>query len=427
MSTTAQLVESVRGITDLPADVAFAAKHCVLDWMGCALAGSSEPLARTLESFAREQGGHERATVLGRSFRTSTGWASLLNGAAGHALDFDDTHLTMMGHPSAPVLPAVLALAEAGHCTGEAFLAAFVAGVEAECRLGAMIGPGHYAAGWHSTATLGTFGAAAACAHLLGLDGEKWRHAFGLAGTQAAGLKSVFGSMSKPLHAGKAAMNGLLAARLASDGFTSDVDILDSFAPAHAGSLGPLPADRFLIRDTMFKYHAACYLTHSSIEAALRLRADAGLIEAVEVFVPPGHLSVCNIPEPATGLEGKFSLRATVAMALLGDATGDPAAYNDERVGADDLVALRDRVSVTPASGLGAAESRVVITLRDGTSMEETVDTGKPAEDLDVQWGRLTDKFVALASPVVGTERAWELHRLVEKIETVDYVAFICG
>src|SRR5262249_45966409 len=152
--------------------------------------------------------------------------------------DFDDTHTAMNGHPSAPVLPALLALAETGTASGERLLPALVAGVELECRLATALGPRHYAVGFHSTGPLGAFGAAAACAHLLDLDEEQWTHALGLAGTQAAGLKSGFGTMAKPLHAGRAASTGLLAALLACGGFTANPTVIEApqgFAATHAG------------------------------------------------------------------------------------------------------------------------------------------------------------------------------------------------
>ena len=256
---------------------------------------------------------------------------------------------------------------------GRALLAALVAGVELECRVGALLGGGHYAAGFHTTGTVGTFGAAAACAHLMGLDQGGWLHALGLAGTQAAGLKSGFGTMAKPLHAGRAASAGLLSALLARGGFTAQPAILEvpqGFLATHAGvepSTEVLEryAGHFLIRDTLFKYHAACHLTHATIEAAAQLRERHGLdpekIGAVEVRVAPPLLDVCNIEEPTTGLEGKFSLRATTALALLGEDTSDLATYSDAKMAEPRLVALRDRVRVIPTEGLGPMQARVRI------------------------------------------------------------------
>lgn len=426
----ASLARSLEHAT-LPGEVRLIAKTCILDWLGVTLAGSREPLSEILIEEVTSSGGDARSTIIGHRTKVSSLLATLVNGSASHALDFDDTHLLMMGHPSAPVLPALMALGEERRSQGSSLLAAFVSGVETECRLGALLGGGHYAAGWHSTATLGTFGAAAACAHLLGLDEEQWLHAFGLAGTQAAGLKSVFGTMSKPFHAGKASMNGLLAARLASRGFTSNTEILEThlgFAATHAGrpTMDGIDRykDRYLILDTVFKYHAACYLTHSSIESALRIKEenkfDAGSVERVEVIVPQGHLDVCNIHDPVTGLEGKFSLRATVAMALLGIDTTDTRVYTDERMRDRELVAVRDRVGVTPSGEVAGTESKVSVVLKDATTLTAAVDTGQPERDLELQWERLTSKFMGLAAPIVGDERAWELHARVRGFEEME-------
>src|SRR5439155_20316740 len=348
------------------------------------------------EILLTEAANHGKASLVGRSRSTSTHWAALVNGAAGHALDFDDTHLVMSGHPTAPVLPAVLALAEAEHASGGELVRAFVAGVETECRLGALLGLGHYAAGFHATATLGTFGAAAACASLLDLTEDQWLHAFGIAGIEAAGLKSVFGTMSKPFQAGKASANGLLAAILASRGFTSATDIVEvvqGFAATHAGSGDESALDnyegRFLVRDTVFKYHASCYLTHSAMEAAIALREQvkfrADNAEWIRSVVPPGSLAVCNIHEPRTGLEGKFSLRATVAMALCGDDTADPQAFTDERMHAPEIVSVRDKIEIVPSDEVMGTQARVEIDLGGSMPFVETVDVGRPATDVDKQ------------------------------------------
>ena len=412
---TLALVRAVRGIRyeEIPADALEAARHCLLDFLGCALAGSREPLTGILlESVARSEDGGA-AALIGRRERTTRLAAALVNGAAGHALDFDDTHTVMSGHPSAPVLPALLALVESEGAGGPRLLGALVAGIELECRLGALLGPGHYAAGFHATATLGAFGAAAASAHLLGLDEEQWLHALGLAGTQAAGLKSAFGSMAKPLHAGRAAETGLLAALLARGGFTASPAILEApqgFAATHAGAEPRSEAlerwaGRFLVRDTLFKYHAACYLTHAAIEAASRLRTRHAFaperIARVEVRVDPSLLAVCNVAEPRTGLEGKFSLRATTAMALLGDDTADPATFTAARMSDPRLVRLRDRVAVVPVAGTGPTRTTMLVETEAG-AFEAAADTGVPATDLDAQRERLTRKFLALAAPVVG-------------------------
>jgi 2-methylcitrate dehydratase PrpD len=418
-SVTRALIEAVRGIRydDIPGEAREVARHCTLDFLGTALAGSREALTDILVSEVVRSEAAREARLIGRPERASRLTAALVNGAAGHALDFDDTHTTMAGHPSVPVLPALLALGEGERVDGRALLTALVAGIELECRLGALFGFGHYVAGFHSTGTVGTFGAAAACAHLLGLNGDAWSHALGLAGTQAAGLKCSFGTMAKPLHAGRAASAGLLAALLARRGFTAQPQILEvpqGFAATHAGaepSIATLKpyAGRFLIRETLFKYHAACYLTHAAIEAAAQLRKqghiDADAIGAVEVHVSPVVLGICNIEAPATGLEGKFSLRATTALALLGDNTGDLATYSDAKMREPRVMALRDRVRVVPTEELPPTQARVVVETQH-RHFEAAADTGIPAGDLALQRDKLRRKFLALATPVLGVAGA---------------------
>ena len=425
---TTRLVRRARALSfdELPERVVLVAKTCLLDWLGCTLAGSSEPLTEILAGEADADGA---ATLIGRDRRSSPSWAALVNGAAGHALDYDDTHLHMSGHPTAPVAPAVLALGEARGASGRDVLMGFVAGVETECRLGAVMGAGHYAVGWHATGTMGTFGAAAACASLVELDEDRWLHTFGLAGTQAAGLKSVFGSMAKPLHAGKAAANGLLSATLAAKGFTSNTDIVDThqgFAATHTSTFAPdvldRVEDRWLVTETLFKYHASCYLTHSAMEATVAMNVDPNDVDSVRVVVPPGHLDVCGIPEPRTGLEGKFSLRATVAMTLLGDDTADPSAFTDARVSGAELTRLRDRITVVPSEEVFGTQSRVEVRTRDGRDLAQTADVGTPATDLEQQWQRLAAKFVKLATPVIGDDRALTLHDRVRHFDELDDV-----
>ncbi len=419
---TLALVRAVRDIRwdQMPPDAKEAARHCLLDFLGCAAAGSREPLARILfdEIAARE--GSSEASLIGHRARCSRVTAALLNGAAGHALDFDDTHMAMGGHPSVPVIPAALALAETIGASGRALLEAVAAGIELECRLGAMVGGEHYAIGFHSTGTIGTFGAAAACAHLLRLDEDGWLRAIGLAGTQAAGLKSGFGTMAKPLHAGRAASNGLLSAAAAHGGFTSNRAILEAdqgFLATHAGAAPSRDAldafaGRFLIRDTLFKYHASCYLTHAPINAAAQIRAETHLdpadIEDVEVRVARSLLRICNIQAPATGLEGKFSLRVTTAMALRGENTSDLATFSDDRVNDPALVALRDKVRVVTVERTPQTRARIVVTAK-GRRYEAESDSGEPAADLAFQRDRLLGKFLALTAPVLGKQGAQAL------------------
>src|ERR1700749_1022321 len=227
---------------DLAREAHELARQCILDYFGVAVAGAGDELVRLLFDELTDAGGAPQASLIGRRARLPALSAALVNGAAGHALDYDDVNMTMPGHPSVAILPGLFALAELTRSSGREGITAFAAGYEIPCRMGAALQPGHSNLGFQSTGTVGAFGAAAACARLLGLDAEATAMAFGIAGTQAAGLKSQFGTMCKPFHAGKAAQNGLLAARLAARGFSSRADIVEciqGFALTHGPDFSP--------------------------------------------------------------------------------------------------------------------------------------------------------------------------------------------
>lgn len=408
-------------VADLPDDVVTVATQCILDWFGCTIAGSAEPLAKILRAEFTDYAGP--CTVIGGDHRMPPAQAALINGATGHALDFDDTHTVMGGHPTVPLLPAAWAAAEAQNSTGEELLTAFVAGFEIECRLGLGIGGDHYAKGWHNTSTIGVFGATAAVAHLMHLDRGQFGHAMGLAASQASGLKANFGTMTKPFHAGHAAEGGVNAARLAALGFTANPNAIEAnqgLAQAAGAGAGTFNRDRiarvgneWMIRSTLFKYHAACYLTHASIEAvSLLKRQNPGLIDSARLVVNPSILDVCGIPEPTTGLEGKFSLRATTALTLLGFDTTDPQTFVDANIQHESVQALLRRVTVDTDPALTTTQSRVVVLTADGEH-EAVHDSGVPASDLVAQGKNLDAKFSALVVPELGPTGGDELKRRI--------------
>ena len=426
---TAELAERASSLRyqDLPDEVRVLARQCVLDWLAVTLAGSREALSRILAEQALEESGRPAASLIGRDAKVSAQQAALVNGAASHALDYDDVNMAMGGHPTVPLVPALLALAEARGASGEAFLIAFVAGYETECRIGALVLPDHYARGFHATATLGSFGAAAACARLLGLDADKTATALGIAGTQAAGLKSMFGTMCKPLHAGKAAQNGLLAAMLAARGFSSRGDVLDcaqGFAATQSADFHPEraladPPGGYHLRNNLFKYHAACYMTHAPIECAKKIRhaIDPEAVREVLLKVDAGASKVCHILAPATGLEAKFSLRLTTALALAGVDTARLETYSEATAKNPALVALRDKVRVEFQSGWPHTRAELKVALADGRTLEAAHDSGVPERDLDRQGARLEAKFAALAEPVLAADRARALGSAVASLE----------
>src|SRR4051794_23360437 len=217
-TVTSQVIARARAVDHHREDVVTGALHCILDTLGVAIGGGHEPVTTHVRAEALDEGGAPRATLWGTGERVSPPQAALVDGTAAHAPGFDDVSALMEGHPSAPLLPALLAVTDGTGTSGQELIAAFVAGFETEALVGRLMSPSHYARGFHATATVGAFGAAAAAAHVLGLDDRGWAHAFGIAGSRAAGLKSMFGTMSKPLQVGVGAENGGRAPALGTAG-----------------------------------------------------------------------------------------------------------------------------------------------------------------------------------------------------------------
>lgn len=435
---TRALTEQARALRlrDIPETVRSWARQCVLDYIGCGIAGASDELVTILLAEMQEQGGKEAASVLGHAGRLPVASVAIVNGAASHALDFDDVNLAMPGHPSVAILPALLALAEERGSSGADVLTAFVAGYELQCRIGRTISPGHYdVLGFHATATVGSFGAAAACSHLLGLNADQFATALGIAGTQAAGLKSMFGTMCKPLHAGKASYHGLMAAKLAARGFTSRTDVIEcgqGFARTHSPDFNPdkafdTPPNGWWIASNLFKYHASCYMTHAAIEAARKLREQHGFapdqVEQIDVRLEESCDRVCNIPEPKTGLEAKFSLRLTTAMGLAGLDTSRLSTYSAEVAADPVLIGLRDKVSFDFRTGIPNTFTEIELSLRDGSKLTARHDSGVPAADVAHQGTRLEAKFAALVDPVLGTQKTARLIADIGRLDSLPAVS----
>lgn len=406
---------------DLPPEALTVARQCLLDWVAVTLPGHAEPAVQILAAELLADGARPVATLVGGGAQSSALNAALINGTASHAIDYDDVNMAIIGHPSVAVLPGLLALAEETGASRDAVLTAFVAGYDVMCRVGELMSPGHYGHGFHATSTIGSIGAAAACAHLLGLDAETTAMAFGIAATEGSGLKSMFGTMCKPMHAGMAARNGLLAARLAARGFTSRPDALEcaqGFAATQSADFHPEAAMREAgpghhIVSNLFKYHAACYLTHGAIEAARAARdksgASSNAIAGITLRVPPVADRVCNLPRPATGLEAKFSLRLTVAMALAGRDTAAIGSYTDALTRDPELVRLRDLARIEFDPALPEAKAEISVTTQTGETVTASHDAGLADRDLARQGRKLEAKFDALVVPLLGAQAAASL------------------
>ncbi|MEA2986440.1 MAG: hypothetical protein QOD94_2694 [Alphaproteobacteria bacterium] len=430
----------------LPEQAVQTAKEGILDTVGVTLAGARSedagPLSRTILNTA----GAGSSLIFGDRRRTDALSATLVNGMAAHVLDFDDCSNTMGGHPSAPVVPAIWALAEEIGSDGAAFITAYVAGMECECKIGRAVNFHHYEKGWHPTGTLGTFGSAAACGHLLGLDPERLAHALALAASMASGLKANFGTMAKPFHIGHAARNGLLAALLARNGMEANPAALEDaqgFFLVYNGA-GTFAAERILQEwgkpldliepGIAFKRHPCCGSTHSAVDAMLELRSRYDLtpdsVALVESWTHPRRLKHTNRPNPQNGLDGKFSVQYVLARALAeGIISLDH--FSDDAVFEPAIRELLGRVRAAPdpQATMDTTDhfyARVRVTLRSGEQVEAFVDrpVGRDrAHPLPA--GTLEAKFRDCAGQVLSDVAAAHLLERLLALDTVGPIALL--
>ncbi len=424
-----RLAEFVAGarLEDVPAATRHEAKRAILDNLGVALGAADDPGVAIARRVALELGGSPQATLWADGRRTSVTHAALVNGIMSHILDYDDTHLPTILHPSGPLVNAAVPLAEWLGSSGRDLLAAYVLGFEVEARVSLSVYPEHYDVGWHITGTAGTLGAAAAAARLLGLSAEQTVYALGAAVTQASGLREMFGSMCKSLHVGDAARNGILAALLAREGFTSSPEPIDGrrgfgAVLSTAFKADELTADlgqRWELHRNGLKPYACGVVTHPAIDAARRLRAMGylpGAVARIDAYVHPLVLELCGKTEPRVGLEGKFSIYHCIAMGFLENAAG-PAQFTDELVNRPDAVELRRKVRATADPSLAEAQARLVLRLPEGREVEVFVPAASGTLENPMSDDDLTRKFRALAEPIVGAGAAGEIASIVWALE----------
>lgn len=400
---------------DLPEAVGHEAARALLNWLGCAIGSSRHETVERALAAVRPFSGPPQAAVLGRNERLDILHAALVNGISSHVLDFDDTHARAI-HPSAPVLPALIACAEWRPVTGKALMHAFVLGVEAEERIGLSVFPEHYAIGWHITGTAGVFGSAAAVGRLLGLNERQMCWALGTAATQAAGLREMFGTMCKSLHPGRAAQNGLMSALLAAKNFTSSEQAIEAprgFARVTSTRFDPRViteglGQRYEILSNMYKPYACGLVVHAAIDGCIGLAREHGLtpddIERVDLTVSPLVLELTGKREPRSGLEGKFSVYHAAAIGIIHGAAGEPQ-FSDEVVRDPRVIALRERVFAAVDPSIGRTEARVSIRVRDGRRLDRHVAHAlgtleRPMSDADLE-----AKFRALVTGILPERR----------------------
>ncbi|NIM45089.1 MAG: hypothetical protein GTN80_05600 [Nitrososphaeria archaeon] len=438
MEATQKLVDFILDVDyeDITEEATEVAKQCFLDCIGVSLAGSVLPISEILMSYVRVIGGRSRCSIIGSDVKTSPVNAALVNGTLGHALDYDDMIFPLIGHPTVPVLPAVLAVGEFIGASGKQAITAFSLGFEALCKIGAAVSPSHWYKGFHSTATVGTFGAVAAASKLLNLNEEQMLNAFGIAGSQAAGLKQNFGTMTKPFHAGHAAESGVKAALLAKNGFTAAKNILE-------GQFGfaKLMADRydFSVIDKLgnpwdlvdpapfFKPYPSCGGTHAAMNAMLSLIEEYDIrhdeVESLEAGMNPIAPEELIYIEPKTAFEGKFSMQFCLAILLLEREAG-LAQFTNEKVRNPRTMELMKRIklyvdpeitaSVPPEWGDKSAV--VKVKLKDGRYYTRKRDIRH------LTWDELISKYKDCAKVVLPRDKITKSIEVVMNLQKLENI-----
>jgi 2-methylcitrate dehydratase PrpD len=447
LKTTAAAAEFVEKITAdaIPAEAMRIGTRCLLDGLGLFVAGSEEHTVQLLVEDAQELGGRPDALLLSRgSAKVPAPTAARILGTAGHAHDWDDSQVSvdpahvygLLTHPTIPPLSSALAMAQKlGAVDGRAFMTAFLAGFEVECKISEWMLPEHYLKGMHSSGTVGTFGAYAAAAKLLGLTGDKLRSGFGIAASFAAGIRCNFGTMTKPLHVGRAAENGVTAALLAARGFTADPDALDGpwgFYAVHGGGVSAEKVSQgfgkvWTIVDpgVSIKPYPCGVLTHPTIDLMLQLVTEHDIepdrIEAVKVYAGSNILNPIRYPIAANHLQAKFSLPAALAMIALARRAGKRE-FSDEFVGSAPMQAMQRRITTEPDAeiekmGFDKMRSRIAVRLKDGRAVEGWADERyrggpeNPLSDADLE-----AKVRSCCEGALDRERQSELINAARKV-----------
>ena len=419
------------------------ATRALIDTVGVTLAGASEPAGRIVQQVVAADGAGP-CRILGTALRSTASSAALANGTAAHAHDYDDMCFVSLAHPSAPLVAAALAAAERDHVSGRALLDAYVIGFELEARIGRAMNPRHYQRGWHCTSTLGTLGAAAAVARVCGLSPRTADHALAIAASEASGLKENFGSMVKPLHAGLAARNGVLAADLAAHGMTASLSAIsgpqgllramDGASTSLEGFIEDL-GHRWEILETgiTLKLYPSCAATHPPLDALLELRRRecvlATHVASVEVGVDAITPTVLLYERPASPLEGKFSMPFCAAAALVDGHVGldtfTVAKLHDPGIGA-----LQARVTMRIDPTLDAAappltQARVAITLQNGRTITAAANGARGYPDRPASDEEIGAKFVSCATRAMSEAQAMHLLTVLRAVEAAPDVTAI--
>lgn len=427
----ASFVADARGRV-LPEAVRDAGRQALADFIAVSVAGHQDGAVEALRAVAANWNAPGGARIFLGS-KTQPAIAALLNGTMTHAMDLDDVHYAGGGHPSGPCWSAALSLAEHHEVDDETALRAFVTGYEVMARLGGGgqqgVGRTLQHHGFHPTSIFGRAGAAASASVLLDLDQDQVANALGVAATTAGGLVGSFGTHSKPFHAGKAAMDGVMAAEMARSGFVSgqnlferDKGLLPSFLKGAEFVLPELDFDEqwYVLRNG-YKRFASCRATHAAAEAALSVKDQVGnrTVTRIQAFVNPIALVAAGNPAPRTGLEARFSTYCCIAMGLAGYRLS-AFDFTDEMVADPAVSELLPKIECIPVKGQSEVAAKLLIDLSDGQQMEASVDIVLGHPDRPLNWAQIQDKFEGLVAPVLGDEKADELFKAVTGFATND-------
>lgn len=429
--------------SSLPPEVIKAAVNSFYNYAGCAIGGSNHPTATTARSALSPFFGPQTSSILGTQGKQKADaqHAALINGIASHIHDYDDTHLETIIHPTGPVASALLACAEWQRpVSGKVFILALVAGIEAECKCGLAVWPAHYDVGWHITSTTGSIGAAVAVGKLLALSVSQMQHAIGVAATQVTGLREMFGSDTKSFHPGRAAQNGLVAAVLASKGYTSSLTALEakrgwaSVVCAKAHRLDEEMAGLGRVWETAknsFKPFPCGIVIHPVIDGCVQLRKDmqaqGAQVEDIDNVHAKVHhlvLELTGKKTPKDGLEAKFSVYHGGAIGLV-FGKGTPAQYEDSVVVSSEVTTVRDKITATADEGIRADETVIMVKMKDGKTFEKHIDHAIGSLKVPLTEDLLQEKFIDQAERAIGAEGAKKASDQCWGLEAVDDVASI--
>ena len=427
----------------IPRKAVETAKIALRDCLGVALAGSREEDARIAAEIARQERAREETSVIGQGFRTSALNAALANGTAAHALDFDHS-FTIMGQPTAPVAPATFALGETLGASGRQVIEAYVAGFEVTAKLVHSLRDSAHD-GWHAPSTLGSFGAAAACSKLLGLDAAKTQMALGITASMASGIVANFGTMTKPLHVGLGARNGVLAAKLAGGGYTANpkaieggfgfYSVLHENTEIHEQAIEELGRSYALITDGLrIKPYPCGGLTHQVIDSVLELRAKRGLtaemIDRVDVDVVKHTFDRIVFRVPQTGIQGKFCMPYLVARAIIDGKIGLHI-FTDSAVRDQNVLKLAERVQMNLDSNLKKSDAagrpcRVTVRLKNGQTFTREAQHAKGGPEHPMSEAELRDKFTECAREAIDASSAAKVLDYIESLESLSDIRPLC-